>query len=79
MWIFNVFVFYSARTTSCQTFDSLDFGGSEDGDHQEKDRVAGVFCGLYLLILYHKFNLNHYSFKTDKITLKSIVILQMQK
>ena len=39
--MFNLFV--TARTSSCQTFDSLDFARySDDGDRQENDKVAGM-------------------------------------
>ena len=36
-------VLFLARTSSCQTFDSLDFARySDDGDRQENDKVAGL-------------------------------------
>ena len=36
--------FPADRTSSCQTFDSLDFARySDDGDRLESDRVAGMF------------------------------------
>ena len=45
----NCFV---ARTSSCQTFDSLDFARySDDGDRAESDKVAGEYVFRHLKYL----------------------------
>ena len=47
IYLVNVYLYFLARTSSCQTFDSLDFARySDDGDRAESDKVAGLSISL---------------------------------